>query len=136
MARPIGFEPMTHALEGRCSDPAELRAQKKLERAAGIEPASSAWKAEVIAFIRCPRKHLKTFERQHWCGWRDSNSHAVKHHPLKMACLPISPQPHCVGTSVVSQFYFSLSTILLLNISICLFFLSFTVPQAAVYAVL
>src|SRR5690554_4886048 len=27
----------------------------KLERAAGIEPASSAWKAEVIATIRCPR---------------------------------------------------------------------------------
>ncbi len=26
-----------------------------LERAAGIEPASSAWKAEVIAIIRCPR---------------------------------------------------------------------------------
>ena len=25
-----------------------------LERAAGIEPASSAWKAEVIAIIRCP----------------------------------------------------------------------------------
>ncbi len=30
-----------------------------MERAAGIEPASSAWKAEVIAIIRCPRKmHL------------------------------------------------------------------------------
>ncbi len=26
-----------------------------MERAAGIEPASSAWKAEVIATIRCPR---------------------------------------------------------------------------------
>ena len=26
----------------------------RLERAAGIEPASSAWKAEVIAIIRCP----------------------------------------------------------------------------------
>ena len=25
-----------------------------MERAAGIEPASSAWKAEVIAIIRCP----------------------------------------------------------------------------------
>ncbi len=29
--------------------------QEGLERAAGIEPASSAWKAEVIAIIRCPR---------------------------------------------------------------------------------
>ncbi|CDL85649.1 hypothetical protein XSR1_890005 [Xenorhabdus szentirmaii DSM 16338] len=27
-----------------------------LERAAGIEPASSAWKAEVIAIIRCPHE--------------------------------------------------------------------------------
>ncbi|EAS62276.1 hypothetical protein VAS14_00316 [Vibrio angustum S14] len=26
-----------------------------MERAAGIEPASSAWKAEVIAIIRCPQ---------------------------------------------------------------------------------
>ena len=26
-----------------------------LERAVGIEPTSSAWKAEVIAIIRCPR---------------------------------------------------------------------------------
>ena len=26
-----------------------------LERAAGIEPASSAWKAEVIAIIPCPQ---------------------------------------------------------------------------------
>ena len=25
-----------------------------MERAAGIEPASSAWKAEVIAIIPCP----------------------------------------------------------------------------------
>ncbi len=29
--------------------------RQSLERAAGIEPASSAWKAEVIAIIRCPR---------------------------------------------------------------------------------
>ena len=32
-----------------------------LERAAGIEPASSAWKAEVIAIIRCP--HGNDLER-------------------------------------------------------------------------
>ena len=31
-----------------------MKLKKKLERAAGIEPASSAWKAEVIAIIRCP----------------------------------------------------------------------------------
>ena len=27
----------------------------EMERTAGIEPASSAWKAEVIAIIRCTR---------------------------------------------------------------------------------
>jgi hypothetical protein len=32
-----------------------------VERAAGIEPASSAWKAEVIAIIRCP--HGSNLER-------------------------------------------------------------------------
>ena len=30
-----------------------------LERAAGIEPASSAWKAEVIAIIRCPHPETR-----------------------------------------------------------------------------
>ena len=30
----------------------------KLERVAGIEPASSAWKAEVIAIIPYPHKHI------------------------------------------------------------------------------
>ncbi len=29
-----------------------------------------------------------------WCGRRDLNPHAVKRHPLKMVCLPISPLPH------------------------------------------
>ena len=28
-----------------------------------------------------------------WCGWSDSNRHDLRHHPLKMACLPISPHP-------------------------------------------
>ncbi|CAH1597692.1 hypothetical protein THF1A12_330026 [Vibrio jasicida] len=30
-----------------------VRSLMGLERTAGIEPASSAWKAEVIAIIRC-----------------------------------------------------------------------------------
>ena len=30
-----------------------------LERVAGIEPASSAWKAEVIAIIRCPHPETR-----------------------------------------------------------------------------
>ncbi len=39
------------------------KAEKRLERAAGIEPASSAWKAEVIAIIRCTQHRFD--ERQY-----------------------------------------------------------------------
>ena len=31
---------------------------RKVERAAGIEPVSQAWKAWVITIIRCPHGHL------------------------------------------------------------------------------
>ena len=41
-----GFEPSTSPLPRVCSTP-ELH-EPNLERAAGIEPASSAWKAEVL----------------------------------------------------------------------------------------
>ena len=27
-----------------------------------------------------------------WCDWGDLNPHSLRHHPLKMACLPIPPQ--------------------------------------------
>ncbi len=40
-----GFEPETSSLPRKCSTP-ELHEQ--MERAMGIEPTSSAWKAEVI----------------------------------------------------------------------------------------
>ena len=47
-----------HSKLGRFSvtpgNPSSQTEKLKLERAAGIEPASSAWKAEVIAIIRCP----------------------------------------------------------------------------------
>ena len=46
-----GFEPPTSPLP-RGALPTEL--YQRLERAAGIEPASLAWKAKVIAIIRCP----------------------------------------------------------------------------------
>ena len=29
-----------------------------------------------------------------WCRWPDLNRHDLRHHPLKMACLPISPHRH------------------------------------------
>ena len=45
------FELRPHPYQG-CALPTEL--YQRLERAAGIEPASLAWKAKVIAIIRCP----------------------------------------------------------------------------------
>ena len=42
-----GFEPPTHGLEGRCSILLSYWT-KNLERAMGIEPTTSAWKAEVL----------------------------------------------------------------------------------------
>ncbi len=46
-----------------------------LERAAGIEPASSAWKAEVIAIIRCPHfsNPKNSNRREIWWREKDSN---------------------------------------------------------------
>ncbi len=45
-----------HPYQG-CALPTEL--YQRMERAAGIEPASSAWKAEVIAIIRCPQSIIQ-----------------------------------------------------------------------------
>ena len=64
----VGIEPTTSPLPRVCSTP-ELH-EHILERAAGIEPASSAWKAEVIATIPCPHarqnfgggRRIRTFE--------------------------------------------------------------------------
>ena len=42
-----GFEPGTSSLPRKCSTP-ELRGPTTLERVMGIEPTSSAWKAEVL----------------------------------------------------------------------------------------
>ncbi len=46
-----------------------------MERAAGIEPASSAWKAEVIAIIRCPHfsNPKNSNRREIWWREKDSN---------------------------------------------------------------
>ena len=35
-----------------------------------------------------PILRIATVFLKKWCGWRDSNSHAVKHRYLKPACLP------------------------------------------------
>jgi hypothetical protein len=40
------------------------------------------------------------FPRLHACPGTDSNRDALRHHPLKMACLPISPPGHLKQESV------------------------------------
>ena len=57
-----------HPYQG-CALPTELY-QHILERAVGIEPTSSAWKAEVIAIIRCPHPgtRLPDFSVEFWDG--------------------------------------------------------------------
>src|SRR5690242_325843 len=56
--------------------PPEIR-----EPAVGIEPTTARLR------IECSTTEL----RWHICPGADSNRYAFRHHPLKMACLPISP---------------------------------------------
>ena len=43
-----GFEPRTHALEGRCSIQLSYAPTFKVERVKGIEPSQPAWKAGTL----------------------------------------------------------------------------------------
>src|SRR5205823_9887968 len=45
--------------------------------------------------IGCSTTELRW--RHHTCPGADSNRDAFRHHPLKMACLPISPPGHFSG---------------------------------------
>ena len=38
-----------------------------------------------------PAAQPDCFKYYKWCRWPESNRHAVKHYPLKIACLPIPP---------------------------------------------
>lgn len=38
--------------------------------------------------------HYCIFQEGWWCGWRDSNPHAVRRLDLNQVRLPISPHPH------------------------------------------
>ncbi len=81
-----GFEPSTSPLPRVCSTP-ELHEQtastiatpaQQLERAAGIEPASSAWKAEVLPlnYARLPTlccRHTTMHRHEYWWRGKDSN---------------------------------------------------------------
>ena len=44
----------------------------------------------VFYFNVTPKKPLNLL-LYFWCRWPDSNRHSSRHHPLKMACLPIPP---------------------------------------------
>jgi hypothetical protein len=47
-----------------------------------------------------------------WCRRRDSNSHSLRHYPLKIACLPISPRRHsgcdCTASCITLPVVFGL----------------------------
>lgn len=60
LAVPEGFEPSTSEVEARRSSPVELRNQI-LERGTGIEPVTSAWKAEVMPFYE-PRLQVYLYD--------------------------------------------------------------------------
>lgn len=60
-----GFEPPTIGLEVHCS--IQLSYRGSLERVSGIEPPSSAWKADIIATIRHPRARYD-FTKIIWSG--------------------------------------------------------------------
>ena len=55
-----------------------------MERVVGIEPTSSAWKAEVIAIIRHP----------HMVPMTGLEPARTRHYILSVACLPVSPHRH------------------------------------------
>ena len=68
--------------------------EHELERAAGIEPASSAWKAEVIAIIRCPRT-LNLISRDlliREIRWRMAEITLTKLHLKVAICATLSDQ--------------------------------------------
>ena len=68
-----------------------------LERAAGIEPASSAWKAEVIAIIRCP--HPETRLPSSFCNKKRDKS-LFSFEPIIFLT---SPDSNCCQKVVVGE---------------------------------
>ena len=48
----------------------------------------------VTQFARQNQADEMMIELESICGRGDSNPHALEHHPLKMACLPVPPLPH------------------------------------------
>ena len=70
----VGLEPTTDRLTADSST-TELLWNNKMERVDGIEPTTSAWKAEVIPFNYTRMVYvIISFQ---WCGWEDLNLHGI-----------------------------------------------------------
>ena len=63
-----------------------------LERAAGIEPASSAWKAEVIAIIRCPHFSNPKNSNRREIWWREKDSNLRRQSRQIYSLIPLAAQ--------------------------------------------
>src|SRR5262245_14757458 len=70
------------------------------EPAVGIEPTTARLRIECSTTELRWRMRWGTVPRSRYAFWQtcpgaDSNRDALRHHPLKMACLPISPPGPC-----------------------------------------
>ena len=95
------FDCRTHPL--RCDSCYRLSHISILERAAGIEPASSAWKAEVIAIIRCPHFSNPKNSNRREIWWREKDSNLRRQSRQIYSLIPLAAREplRCINATTV-----------------------------------